>query len=56
MENYEEVRVKLIDTHLCKLQYAAKIRQEQYQDWIRKTLKMKNCHMNDFWQQDKQLK
>ena len=24
MENYEEVRVKLIDTHLCKLKYAAK--------------------------------
>ena len=49
MANYQEARVKPTNTQLNKLKSAAKkIRQEQHYNYIRKTLKMKNCHMNYF--------
>ena len=44
MANYQEARVKLINTQLNKLKSAAKSKAGT----IRKYLKMKNCHMNYF--------
>ena len=47
MAEYRKARVKLPNT---------KLKKKNLQHQIRKTLKMKNCDMNYFKQQDKQLK
>ena len=48
MANYQEARVKLTNTQLNKLKSAAKIKTVTILRLNRKTLKMKNCHMNYF--------
>ena len=63
MANYQEARVKLTNTQLNKLKSAAKNKNGtifwnifKMKTRIGKIFKMKNCHMNYFSQQDKQLK
>ena len=49
MANYQEARVKLTNTKLNKLKSAAKSNAGTIlRISIKKTLKMKNCHMNYF--------
>ena len=49
MVNYQEVRVKLTNTQLNKLNFAAKIKTGTILRLNKKKpLKMKNCHMNYF--------
>ena len=48
MENYQEIRVKLTNTQLNNLKSASKNKTETILILNRKTLKMKNCHMNYF--------
>ena len=48
MANYQEARVKLINTQLNKLKSAAKNKTRTILNLNKKTLKMKNCHMNYF--------
>ena len=56
MANYQEARVKLTNTQSSKLKSAAKNNRGTILKLNKKNLKMKNCHMNYFYQQDKQLK
>ena len=56
MANYQEARVKLTNTQSSKLKSAAKNNTGTILKLNKKNLKMKNCHMNYFYQQDKQLK
>ena len=44
MPNYQKARVKLTNTQKNKLKSAAKTHSEE----LRKTFKIKNCHMNYF--------
>ena len=48
MINYEEKRVKLTDTQLNKSKSAPKNKKGTILRLTKKTLKMKNCHMNYF--------
>ena len=48
MINFQKARIKLKDTQLNKSKSAAKIYARKCYGQIRKTLKMKNCHMNCF--------
>ena len=48
MKNYQETRIKLINTQLNKLKSALKNKTRTILRLKRKTLKMKNCHMNYF--------
>ena len=48
MANYQELWVKLTNTQLSKLKYAAKNRTEAMLKLNKKTLKMKNYHTNYF--------
>ena len=56
MANYQEARLKVTYTQLVKLKFAAKNMTRTTLRLKKKDLKMKNCHMNYFQQQDKQLK
>ena len=47
MTNYQEARVKLTNTQLNKLKSAVKNKTGKKLK-IKKTLKLKNCHMNYF--------
>ena len=47
MVYYQEARVKLTNAQINQ-NLQQKIKQKQYQDSIRKTLKMKYCHVNYF--------
>ena len=47
-KSYEETRVKLTITQLNKLKPAAKNKTGKTLRKLRKTFKMKNCHMNYF--------
>ena len=46
MANYEDMRVKLTNTKLDKLKFAGKTKTGIMLRLNRKTLKMKNCHLN----------
>ena len=48
MKNYQETKIKLTNTQLNKLESAAKNKARTMIRLKRKTLKMKNCHMNYF--------
>ena len=48
MANYQEARFKLTNTQLSKLKSVAKNRTGTILRLNKKTLKMKNCHMNYF--------
>ena len=48
MVNYQEPRVKLTNTQLNKLKSAARKKTGTILRLNKKTLKMKNCHMNYF--------
>ena len=48
MTNYQETRIKLTNTQLNKLKSLAKNKTRTILRLKRKTLKMKNCHMNYF--------
>ena len=48
MANYQETRVKLTNKHLSKLKPAAKNKTGTILRLSKKSLKMKNCHMNYF--------
>ena len=54
--NYQEARVKLTHTQLNRLKSAAKSKAGTILRLDKKNLKMKNCQMNFFKQQDKQLR
>ena len=56
MANYQEARVKQTNTQSSKLKSAAKNNTGTILKLNKNNLKMKNCHMNYFYQQDKQLK
>ena len=53
MTNYEEARVRLTNISLNKLKSAAKDRTSATLRITKKIFKMKNYHMNYFYQQDK---
>ena len=46
MENYQEARVKLTNTQLNKLKYAAKNTTGTILRINKKTFNVKNCHIN----------
>ena len=48
MANYKEARVKSANTQLNKLKSAAKNKTRTILRLNKKTLKMKNCHINYF--------
>ena len=49
MANYQEATVKLTNTQLNNLKSAAKNKAGTMLRLNKKTLKMKNCHMNYFY-------
>ena len=53
---YQETRVKLTNKQLIKLKFSIRNKTGIIVRLNQKSLKMKNCHMNYFEQQDKQLK
>ena len=48
MANYQEARVRLINTKLNKLKSTAKNKTGKILTTNKKKLKIKNCHMNCF--------